>query len=256
MRAHRGPKKPKEFQEAVIQIDRVTRVVKGGRRLRFRATVCIGNQKGKVGIGLGKSKEVTGAIQKAVAQAKKNMITIQLDQDTIAHEIQAKFKSANVLVKPASKGTGLIAGGAVRTVLELAGIKNILTKSLGSNNKINTTRATIEALKTLRVTPAMAKRLQTVQKEEQKVTDPSVKRPAKTQASTYKGKPATKVAGKAPVKTEAKAASKSPVKTEAKAASKSPVKTEAKAVSKAPVKTETKTAPVKKESATKDQKSE
>ncbi len=245
MRAHRGPKKPKEYQEAVIQIDRVTRVVKGGRRLRFRATVCIGNQKGKVGVGLGKSKEVTGAIQKAVARAKKNMITIKLDQSTIAHEIQAKFKSANVLIKPASQGTGLIAGGAVRTVLELAGIKNVLTKSLGSNNKINTTRATIEALKTLRVTPAMAKRLQTVQTQEQKVADPNTKPAAKPAA-----KPATKSAAKPATKSAAKPAAK---KESHQAAAKTPAKAK-----KVPVKAEVKpkTEPAKTENSAEDKKSE
>jgi small subunit ribosomal protein S5 len=198
MKAHKAHKQPKEFQESVIQIDRVTRVVKGGRRLRFRATVCIGNRKGQVGIGMGKSKEVQGAIQKAVAQAKKNMIKIKLDESTIAHDVQSKFKSAKVLIKPASEGTGLIAGGAVRTVLELVGVKNVLTKSLGSNNKINTTKATIEALKMLRVTPAQAKRLQSVKQEEEKSVSkaPAKKAPAKKAP-----------AKKAPVnKTEAKKA--------------------------------------------------
>jgi small subunit ribosomal protein S5 len=200
MKAHRAHKQPKEFQEAVIQIDRVTRVVKGGRRLRFRATVCIGNQKGRVGIGMGKSKEVQGAIQKAVAQAKKNMITIQLDQNTVAHDIQSKFKSAKVLIKPASEGTGLIAGGAVRTVLELAGVKNVLTKSLGSNNKINTTKATIEALRMLRVTPGQAMRLKTVQTKEENSSDKTAKKaPAKKAApkkETAKKAPAKKAAPK------------------------------------------------------------
>ena len=150
MKAHKAHRQPKEFQEAVIQIDRVTRVVKGGRRLRFRATVCIGNHKGKVGIGMGKSKEVQGAIQKAVAQAKKNMISIQLDQNTVAHDVQSKFKSAKVLIKPASEGTGLIAGGGVRAVLEAAGVKNVLTKSLGSNNHLSVVSATLDGLLQLR----------------------------------------------------------------------------------------------------------
>ena len=215
MKAHRAHKKPKEFQESVIQIDRVTRVVKGGRRLRFRATVCIGNRKGKVGIGMGKSKEVQGAIQKAVAQAKKNMITIKLDENTVAHDVQSKFKSAKVLIKPASEGTGLIAGGAVRTVLELVGVKNVLTKSLGSNNKINTTKATIEALKMLRVTPAQAKRLQTVKQEEAKTAD---KKPAK-KAPAKKAAPKKEAAKKAPAKKAApkkEVAKKAPAKKETK----------------------------------------
>jgi len=215
MKAHRAHKKPKEFQESVIQIDRVTRVVKGGRRLRFRATVCIGNRKGKVGIGMGKSKEVQGAIQKAVAQAKKNMITIKLDENTVAHDVQSKFKSAKVLIKPASEGTGLIAGGAVRTVLELVGVKNVLTKSLGSNNKINTTKATIEALRMLRVTPAQAKRLQTVKQEEAKTAD---KKPAK-KAPAKKAAPKKEAAKKAPAKKAApkkEVAKKAPAKKETK----------------------------------------
>jgi len=206
MKAHKAHRQPKEFQEAVIQIDRVTRVVKGGRRLRFRATVCIGNHKGKVGIGMGKSKEVQGAIQKAVAQAKKNMVSIQLDQNTVAHDVQSKFKSAKVLIKPASEGTGLIAGGAVRTVLELAGVKNVLTKSLGSNNKINTTKATIEALKMLRVTPGQAMRLKTVQMNEEKAVKkapakkaPAAKKETAKKARTKKAAPKT-TAKKAPAK--------------------------------------------------------
>jgi|SaaInlV_150m_DNA_6_1039752.scaffolds.fasta_scaffold40912_2 small subunit ribosomal protein S5 len=194
MKAHKAHRQPKEFQEAVIQIDRVTRVVKGGRRLRFRATVCIGNHKGKVGIGMGKSKEVQGAIKKAVAQAKKNMITIQLDQNTVAHDVQSKFKSAKVLIKPASEGTGLIAGGAVRTVLELTGIKNVLTKSLGSNNKINTTKATIEALKMLRITPGQAMRLKTVQQKEEKAVKHA---PAKQAPTGKKAAPKKHTAKKA-----------------------------------------------------------
>ena len=207
MKAHKAHRQPKEFQEAVIQIDRVTRVVKGGRRLRFRATVCIGNHKGKVGIGMGKSKEVQGAIQKAVAQAKKNMISIQLDQNTVAHDVQSKFKSAKVLIKPASEGTGLIAGGAVRTVLELAGIKNVLTKSLGSNNKINTTKATIEALKMLRVTPGQAARLKTVQQKEEKAVKkapakkaPGAKKETAKKAPAKKAAPKKETAKKAPAK--------------------------------------------------------
>ena len=195
MKAHRAHKKPKEFQESVIQIDRVTRVVKGGRRLRFRATVCIGNRKGKVGIGMGKSKEVQGAIQKAVAQAKKNMITIKLDEHTVAHDVQSKFKSAKVLIKPASEGTGLIAGGAVRTVLELVGVKNVLTKSLGSNNKINTTKATIEALRMLRVTPAQAKRLQTVKQEEAKNCRQKTCKKGSSQKSSSKKRSSKKSSG-------------------------------------------------------------
>lgn len=147
-RAHSkaGPREVKEFEEEVLQIDRVTRVVKGGRRLRFRATVIIGNRKGKVGVGVGKSEEVVGAIQKAVADAKKSLITVTMDGTTVPHEVKVKYKSAKILIMPASDGTGLIAGGPIRKIVELSGIKNILSKSFGTTNKIACARATIIAL--------------------------------------------------------------------------------------------------------------
>lgn len=150
---HGRGKEPKEFAEEVVQIDRVTRVVKGGRRMRFRATVVIGNYKGKVGIGIGKANEVSGAIHKAVQKAKKNLITVPLRKDTIPHQLKVKFKSAKILLIPASQGTGIIAGGAVRKVVELAGIKNLLSKILGSSNKLNNTKATWLALKNMEHIP-------------------------------------------------------------------------------------------------------
>ncbi len=148
----RGPRKqePKEFDEEVIQLDRVTRVVKGGRRLRFRATVAIGNRKGKVGVGVGKSNEVVGAIKKAVTKAKKELFEVPIYEDTIPHRIQYKFKASKVLLIPAGPGTGIIAGGATRRIIELSGIKNILSKTIGSPNKLNNSKATIEALRSLR----------------------------------------------------------------------------------------------------------
>lgn len=139
-----------EFEERVIQIDRVTRVVKGGRRIRFRATVVVGNRNGQVGLGVDKSSEVTGAITKAIAQAKKNMIKIKLQESTIPHEVFAKKDGAKVFLKPASEGTGVIAGGAVRAVVEVTGIKDILSKMLGSSSKINNAYATLEALQALK----------------------------------------------------------------------------------------------------------
>lgn len=146
----RGPRKePSEYEEEVLQIDRVTRVVKGGRRLRFRATVVVGNKKGKVGIGIGKSHEVVGAIQKAITQAKKDLVTVPMRNGTITHEIKLKFKSARIMMRPASPGTGIIAGGAVRKIAELAGIKNMLGKMHGGNNRITNAQATILALKKL-----------------------------------------------------------------------------------------------------------
>lgn len=146
-----------EFDERIIALDRVTRVVKGGRRFRFRATVVVGNNNGKVGIGVGKGRDVAGAISKASARAKKDMINFQLKATTIPHEIQVAFGGAVVLLKPASEGTGVIAGGAVRAVLEAAGVKDVLTKALGSSNKINNSYATIKALSGLQPETATPK---------------------------------------------------------------------------------------------------
>lgn len=143
----------KEFEEKVIAIDRVVRVVKGGRRFRFRATVVIGDGKGRVGVGIGKGGEVITSIAKAVSRAKTQMITIPLVGGTIPHEIEVRFSGAQVMMKPASAGTGVIAGGAVRNVVEVAGIHDILTKSLGSSNKVNNAYATILALSQLKPLP-------------------------------------------------------------------------------------------------------
>src|SRR5665647_693504 len=143
----------KEFDEKVIAIDRVVRVVKGGRRFRFRATVVIGDGKGRVGVGIGKGGEVVTSIAKAVSRAKTQMITIPLVGGTIPHEIEVRFSGAQVMMKPASAGTGVIAGGAVRNVVEVAGIHDILTKSLGSSNKVNNAYATILALSQLKADP-------------------------------------------------------------------------------------------------------
>jgi small subunit ribosomal protein S5 len=136
----------KQFDERMVNIDRVARVVKGGRRFRFRALVVVGDHKGRVGVGTSKGADVTAAMTKATEVAKKNMVKVNLFNDTIPHESQAKVAGAKILVKPASPGTGLIAGGVVRTVLEVAGIKNALSKSLGSSNKINIAYATVAAL--------------------------------------------------------------------------------------------------------------
>lgn len=143
-------REPSEFEEEVLQIDRVTRVVKGGRRLRFRATVVVGNKNGKVGIGIGKSNEVVGAIQKAINHAKKDMVVVPLVKGTIPHEVRLKFKSARIMMMPASLGTGIIAGGAVRKIAELAGIKNMLSKIFGTRNRITNAHAMMLALRELR----------------------------------------------------------------------------------------------------------
>ena len=159
--AHKGRnpmKEVKEFDEEVIQIDRVTRVVKGGRRMRFRATVAIGDRKGRVGIGIGKANEVTAAIQKAISQAKKSLIRVPILNLTIPHDVRIKFKAAKILMMPAGPGTGIIAGGPVRKLVGLAGIKNILSKCLGTSNRVTNTQAAFMALALLnqRTLPAQA----------------------------------------------------------------------------------------------------
>lgn len=139
-----------EFEEVIVNIGRVTKVVKGGRRFRFSALIVVGDKKGNVGFGVGKAKEIPDAVRKAVDDAFKNMVSINLNGSTIAHDVQAKFNSSIILLKPASEGTGVIAGGATRPVLELVGIKDILTKSLRSNNPANVVRATVKALDMLK----------------------------------------------------------------------------------------------------------
>ncbi|HPN67676.1 MAG TPA: 30S ribosomal protein S5 [bacterium] len=148
---NRMPKKEKEFAEKVVRVDRVTRVVKGGRRLRFRATVLVGDHKNRVGLGVAKANEVSDAVTKAANKAKKNLINVPIINNTIPHQINAKYCAGCVLLKPATEGTGVIAGGAVREVLEISGVKNVVAKNLGSRNKINSSKATIEALKALRL---------------------------------------------------------------------------------------------------------
>ena len=144
-----APQEPKEFEEVVINIDRVARVVKGGRRFRFKALVVVGNRKDKVGVGVAKGSDVQTAVAKATDVAKKHLITIPLNGETIPHDSEVKFTGARVLIKPAAPGTGVIAGGVVRSVLSVTGINNLLSKSLGSTNKVNIAYATIEALKSL-----------------------------------------------------------------------------------------------------------
>lgn len=139
-----------DFEEAIVNIGRVTKVVKGGRRFRFTALVVVGDKNGTIGFGTGKAKEVPDAIKKAVDEAFKNLTTVSIKGTTIAHDIETKFNASRVLLKPASEGTGVIAGGAVRPVLELAGIQDILTKSIGSNNPNTLVRATVQALSNLK----------------------------------------------------------------------------------------------------------
>jgi len=148
MQTRKNDPKQKLYEDKVISINRVTKVKKGGRDFRFAATVVVGNKKGRVGLGTGKSREVPDAVNKAIKSAENNIIDVSIiDERTISHDAIGSAGAAKVMIKPAKAGTGLVAGGSVRAVLELAGVKDIVSKSLGSNTKINVARATIEALK-------------------------------------------------------------------------------------------------------------
>ena len=146
-----------EYKESLLRISRVSKTVKGGRRMSFSVLAAVGDEKGKVGIGLGKANGVPEAIRKAVASAKKNMVDVSLKGGTLPHEQIGKYNATSVLLKPASKGTGVIAGSSTREVLELAGVKDVLTKIRGSKNKDNVARATLEGLKQLRSVEQVAK---------------------------------------------------------------------------------------------------
>jgi small subunit ribosomal protein S5 len=150
--------KESEWQERVVQIRRVTKVVKGGKKLSFRAIVIVGNEKGQVGVGVGKASDVIGAVKKGVADGKKHLIVVPITKsNSIPHPSHGVGGGAKVMIRPASPGTGVIAGGAVRTVLELAGVKNILAKQLGSGNPLNNARAAVNALSALRTFSEVAK---------------------------------------------------------------------------------------------------
>lgn len=144
-----APREEKIFEEYVINIDRVARVVKGGRRFRFKALVAVGDNKNRVGIGVSKGSDVQSAVAKATDVAKKSLVTIPIANATIPHDVEVKIGGARVLLKPAAPGTGVIAGGVVRSIIGLTGIHNLLSKSLGSTNKVNNAYATIEALRQL-----------------------------------------------------------------------------------------------------------
>lgn len=154
-------KKPKrekpEFEQKLLDLARVTRVVKGGRRFSFRATMVIGDRKGRVGVGVGKGNDVSNAIGKAVNDAKKGMITVDIEKGTIDHDIAVKLGSARIMLKPAKEGRGIVAGGAVRAVIDLAGIRDVVSKSQGSSNKLNVARATINALSEIKMSRKASK---------------------------------------------------------------------------------------------------
>ena len=164
-RDDRGPRRdrrdrmeePPEFEEKLVAVNRVTKTVKGGRNMRFSALIVIGDKKGRVGIGMGKAVEIPEAIRKASEAAKKNLVTIATKGTSIPHETVGHFGTAKVVLLPAPEGTGVIAGGPARAVLELCGVKDIRTKSYGTNNPINTVKATLEGLKSLRTAEQVAK---------------------------------------------------------------------------------------------------
>lgn len=150
----RGPSRDRvedEFDQRILELARVTRVMAGGKRMRFRALVVIGNHKGRVGMGLAKGADVSLAVNKAATKARRTLITVPLKGDTLPHEITMKYKSARVMLKPAPTGTGIIAGGPVRVVLEMAGVPNVVSKIQGSSNKINNARAVFEAFAHMKV---------------------------------------------------------------------------------------------------------
>ena len=153
-----GGRERSEFDQKVVEVKRVTRVVAGGKRMRFRALVVIGDHKGKVGMGLKKGADVSESVNKAVAAAKKNMITLPLIHETIPHGINMKYKSSALMLKPARPGSGVIAGGAVRSVMELAGVKNVVSKMLGSSNKVNNVKAVFAAFKAMKSKKDLAER--------------------------------------------------------------------------------------------------
>lgn len=160
-RGQRPKREKPEFDQQIVDLARVTRVTKGGKQLSFRATVLIGDRKGRVGYGVEKGKDVQIAVEKAVNQAKKGLLTVPMDENSIPHAVESKFKAAKVLIKPAPKGTGIIAGGAVRTVLEMAGVPNASAKMIGkSTNKISNIKAAFAALQSFKV-QARAKKIET-----------------------------------------------------------------------------------------------
>ena len=173
----RGERAPSEFTETTLSVDRVTRVVKGGRRMRFRATVIVGNRKGKVGMGTGKANEVQAAVQKATKAAKRNMIRVPLIKGTIPHNVDIKFKAAKLRLMPASEGTGIIAGGAVRVICDHAGIVNVLAKRFGTGNTLVNAQATFKALAKLR--PARVTETEVVEGQDKSM--PTVKHVSKDQ---------------------------------------------------------------------------
>lgn len=184
-RGRRKDREEKEFEEELLQVDRVTRVVKGGRRLRFRSTVVIGDKNGRVGFGVDKAVEVPQAVQKAVRDAKKNLIKVPIIDGTIPHEVTIKYKSAKIVIMPAKSGTGIIAGGAMRKIANLAGIEDLLGKSYGTRNRIVTGKAMMLALATLKPKKESSEKKEIKEPEEKKTEKtPAEKKEEKASASS------------------------------------------------------------------------
>lgn len=186
---------PKEFDEITIAVDRVSRTVAGGRRMRFKALVAIGNHKNKVGVGVAKGNDVTTAVAKATTKAKKSMITFNMDGETICHETRTKTTGADVLLKPAAPGTGIIAGGTVRSIMGLTGVKNLISKSLGSTNKVNIAYAVIDGLKAQVPRKEWTGHKAEVKAEKVEKSEPKAEKPATKKVATKKA-----VTKKAPAK--------------------------------------------------------
>ena len=167
-RRPRRAREPQEFEQRILDLARVTRVTKGGKRMRFRVCLIIGDRKGRVGMGVAKGADVAIAVEKSFKQAKKNLVTVPLKDGTIPHVVRQKYGAALVLLKPAPEGTGLKSGGAVRMVLEFAGVPNAVSKILGSSNKINNAKAAFAALRALRQVPAETKKPAAPKVEEKK----------------------------------------------------------------------------------------
>lgn len=168
-RENRKDNEEKQFDERIVYINRVARVVKGGRRFRFQALIVIGDHKGRVGVGVSKGADVTTAVNKATEVAKKHLVTLAIHNGTLTHEVEAKVGGSKILILPAAPGTGLIAGGVVRTVLEVAGIENALSKSLGSTNRVNTAYAAVAALTSMEP----ARKWITISKQKNKIVKPA-----------------------------------------------------------------------------------
>ncbi|MFH0830868.1 MAG: 30S ribosomal protein S5 [Parcubacteria group bacterium] len=176
-RESRGRRPKSEFDHKMVDLSRVARVVAGGKRFKFRATVVLGNRRGRVGFGMGKGRDVSSAVDKAARLARKNLVEVPIINDTIPHEVRVHFGGADILIKPARPGTGIIAGGAVRPVIELAGIRNVVSKMFGSSNAANNVKATIEALSQLRTPEVLsATRGVTVKGTFQSISKPALKK--------------------------------------------------------------------------------